>query len=323
MAVTTSHQDMQLSGPQKAAALLLAMGKENARRVTEHFSQDEMARVVEAAQSLPGLSIGQVARLLSEFGENYERSGISVGADDFASLLGDKKQNNAPVTSETGSGEGEVLEPDPESVKAFFETEPPAMCAVLLGELRDEMAAGILSELEPDKRNQIVGAFLTRQALDPELEGPLRKSMMSLVSGQVNESEDNAQVEKTVSLITFLEQEDGEAMLSAIESTDPALAAEIRKMIFRFSDVDKLEAKDIAQLADRLETDDIVAALSGAPDAITEALMAPLSQRNRRIVESELGRGGISEERTEAARRKIAGTAVTLAKDGVITLPAG
>ena len=113
------------------------------------------------------------------------------------------------------------------------------------------------------------------------------------------------------------------AMLEAIEKTDPALAAEIRRMIFRFTDVDKLEAKDIAQLADKLETDDIVAALFGAPENISEALMAPLSQRNRRVVESELGRGGISEERSETARRKIAGIAVTLAKNGVITLPAG
>lgn len=323
MTVTTSPQDMQLSGPQKAAALLLAMGKENARRVTEHFSQEEMANVVEAAKSLPGLSIGQVTRLLSEFGENYERSGISVGADDFASLLGDRDQTSPTVTEENSSSTEESLEPDPESVKAFFETEPPAMCAVLLGELRDDMAAGVLGELEADKRNEIVNAFLARQPLDPELEGPLRRSMISLVAGQTNESEDNAQVEKTVSLITFLQQEDGEAMLAAIESADPALAAEIRRMIFRFTDVDKLEAKDIAQLADKLETDDIVAALSGAPDSITEALMAPLSQRNRRVVESELGRGGISEERSEASRRKIAGIAVTLAKNGVITLPAG
>ena len=322
MAVT-SQQDMQLSGPQKAAALLLAMGKENARRVTEHFSQEEMARVVEAAKGLPGLSIGQVSRLLSEFGENYERSGISVGAADFASLLGNRDKGNAPVAKESGPAGSESLEPDPESVKLFFETEPPAMCAVLLGELNDEMAARILGELEAGKRNQIVNAFLTRQPLDPELEGPLRRSMVSLVAGQANESEDNAQVEKTVSLITFLEQEDGEAMLAAIESTDPALAAEIRKMIFRFTDVDKLEARDIAQLADKLETDDIVAALSGAPESITEALMAPLSQRNRRIVESELGRGGVSEEKSDAARRKIAGLAVTLAKSGVITLPAG
>lgn len=323
MAATTSQQDLRLSGPQKAAALLLAMGKDNARRVTEHFNQDEMAAVVAAAKSLPGLSIGQVARLLSEFGENYERSGISVGADDFASLLGDKDQPSTPKTGDGGTGEAEVLEPDPESVKAFFENEPPAMCAVLLGELRDEMAASVLGELDADKRNRIVAAFLTRTQLEPELEGPLRKSMISLVAGQTTESEDNAQVEKTVSLITFLQQEDGEAMLAAIEGTDPALAAEIRKMIFRFSDVNKLEAKDIALLADKLETDDIVAALSGAPDDITEALMAPLSQRNRRIVESELGRGGISEERTETARRKIAGTAVTLAKDGVIELPSG
>ena len=170
---------------------------------------------------------------------------------------------------------------------------------------------------------QVLFYHLTRQPLDPEFEGPLRRSMMNLVSSQGRQSEGNAQMEKTVSLITFLEQEDGEAMLSSIESTDPVLAAEIRKMIFRFSDVDKLEAKDIAQLADKLETDDIVAALFGAPEAIAEALMAPLSQRNRRIVESELGRGGISEERTEAARRKIAGTAVSLAKNGVIVLPAG
>ena len=314
-----NHGDNQhrLNGPQKAAALMLAMGKENARKVSEHFSSDEMRLLVDAAKKLPGLSVHDVSSLLDEFEQNFERSGISVGASDFESLFTPRKNDG----EEQGSAGEERIVIDVATALKFFEGEPAMMSAVLISELDDEVAAQALKELEPEKRSEIMNAFLIRRQLDPELEAALKASILDVVAADAGVGETSEQIEKTVSVITFMDEDDGEALLAAIEAQDPQTAAAIRRSIFRFADIALLDSKAIAKVVDKLETDDITAALSGADAAILEAIMTPLSQRNRKIVESELARGGISAEKTDVARRKIAGIVIGLAKDGVLALP--
>ena len=79
------------------------------------------------------------------------------------------------------------------------------------------------------------------------------------------------------------------------------------------------EARSI--LFDGVESDDIVHALGDASDDMKESILDVLSQRNRRMVESELARGPASQEKIDEAQRKIAGLTLTLAKDGKLSLP--
>lgn len=306
-----------LDGPQKAAALLLAMGHKNALRITEFLSPEEMQVVVGAAQGLPGLSVEDVSGILSEFKENFEISGITAGAKDLASLLDTK----APVETKPSEDKGNKFVPDAASVTRFFETEPPMMCAVLLTEIDDQVTAAALKELGEERRCEIVNAFLSRKPLSPELDRELKQRIVEVLSGQKTDDKGNEQVTRMVSVITLLEEEESKKLLESIAKKQPALAAEIERSIFRFADIVNLEVEDIAKVVDLLETDVIVAALTGAEEGLQELVKGTLSQRSRKMVESEMARGGIAEEKVEIARRKVASAVISLANDGKLKLP--
>lgn len=314
-----------LSGAQKVVTLLLAMGKDSAKKITEHFSPDELQKLVNATKSLPGIDVETVDGVLREFGRYYEKSGLVSASDELMEILGLRQgtQNGSESNDEAEEGEQgeEKVEIEADAVREFFETEPVVMSAILLGALDDNLAGKALGQLEEKKRNDILGAFLTRQLLSEEQEENLKTEMLAIVANYGGSDEMSSEMQKAVSLMTYFDDEAVESILASISGDDPGIAGQIRKSIFRFSQITELEEEAIAILVDRLETDDITACLTGANSAIVEAILKPLSQRNRRVVEAELSRNAIGEEMADTARKKVASIAIALAKEGKLALP--
>ena len=78
-----AHGDRDLSGPEKAAALLLMMDKPPAGRLLKQFDQSDLRAVARAAAGLGAIPATTLDRIVEEFA-----AGFSVGAD----LLGDAGQ---------------------------------------------------------------------------------------------------------------------------------------------------------------------------------------------------------------------------------------
>ena len=60
----------QLNGTEKAAALLLVMGKESAGKLAGFFSPEELNRLSDTAHRLKTLNIDTINGLVREFGKN-------------------------------------------------------------------------------------------------------------------------------------------------------------------------------------------------------------------------------------------------------------
>ncbi|NEU34447.1 hypothetical protein GN156_27740, partial [bacterium LRH843] len=84
---------------------------------------------------------------------------------------------------------------------------------------------------------------------------------------------DAPQVEKAAHLMNFFGEDVAEDLLGHISGQNPELANQIRKQIFRFPMVQELAKEHRARLFDTVESDDVVAALTGAEDAIKESVL--------------------------------------------------
>lgn len=310
-----------MSGAQKAAAVLLAMGRENAERLSGYFSPEELQAMVDVASNLPGLDASDISGLVSELGRNYERNAVQGRSGELSKLLESIRSKDGESPTPTAKKADAVPEPDEEAIAEFFEREPPVYSAILLDALKDELSAKILGEAEASTRNQILGAYLNRKRLDPETESQIALDLMELVCNVKKDPGKTPQIEKTAGLMNFFSEEASDELLSFIGGLDPELATQIRSQVFRFNMVTELERPHLALLFDGVESDDVVASLSGAEDALKEAVLDVLSQRTKRMVEAELTRGGISDEKTQKARRRVSAMAINLAKAGKITLP--
>lgn len=314
-----------LSGAQKAAAFLMVLGKDAAVKVGEHFTKEELQIIVAAADQLPSVNTNTVDTLVKEFDENYLSIGLLVEPDSLSSVLGTASVEK----SKTSKGGGAPVSSDPETlinnlddemVLEFFQSEPPMISALLLDALGQEKAADILNKLDNELRNQVFTNYMNRKELSPAMESMLAADLLELV--QAAEADDSAaeSVEKAASMINFLPEEISESLVEFIKEQDPGLANSISKALFRFPMIEFLDKPTRAKIMDGVDASDVAKALVDAEDGLKDNVLEVMSQRNRRMIESELALGA-KEEEIESARKTIASHVLKLVKAGDIILP--
>jgi len=319
----SGETEVQLQGAEKAAAILFAMGKDSALKLAEFFSGDELKQLNDAANRLKKLNYETIDNVVKEFGENYVKHGAFAEADDLSDILGDFKSSDT-IMSDDDDGDvrfGSIKLPKVEEIKNFVEDEPAIIGAFLLGTLKDEMAAKILTQVESTKRNQIFKAYLDRKILNPKIEELAKFNLLNLIK-QLNKGDGSEEkIAGAAGMINCFPEATSDELVGFIEGDNPDVAARIKKFIFKFSAITKLDKESRSKLFDEVESEEIVKALGGVDAELKESILEVLSQRNRRLVESELTRGNSSKEEIEVVQRKIAARALNLAKEGKIILP--
>ena len=315
-----------LNGAEKAAALLFAMGKDAAVKLADFFSREELNRLNEAANNLRKLDYETIDTVVREFRENYITQGAFADADSLDEILEDitsnsdaEEENAKAAAASAALAVGDI--PPLEHLQAFVESEPPLIAVFLLGTLDNELAAQVLSGLEPELRNSIFKAYLERKTFDPEIEAQIKSNLFVLIKEMNRGDGSEEKIEAAAGIINFFPEEAGDEVVGFIENNDPAIAAIIKKSIFKFSSIDQLTKPARSLLMDGIEAEDIVKALTESKPELQESILEVLSQRNRRMVEAELARSTTAPEEIQAVQRKIAGRALALSKEGKIELP--
>ena len=320
------NQELTLFGAEKAAALLLVMGKDQALMLADFFSRKEMSLITEAASRLNSLDVETVENLVSDFGKEYVGNGMFADPDNlseffknFTSEL-DQSNDQEGSQSDIASSLSEAGLPDFEYIKEFIENESLLMSSFFVGTLNDELAAKLLSELEPDLRKKIFKKYLDQKTLSPKFKTLFKTELINLIVEQNTSDGSEEKIEEAARIINFFSEETGDDLVNFIESDDPDIAAIIKKSLFKFSSIVELSKPARSIIFDGIETDDIVKALGISDDKLKESVLETLSQRNRRMVESEMARSQATKDEIEACQRKIAGVALSLSKEGKISL---
>src|SRR5215469_878299 len=131
------------NGAEKAATLLLAMGKPLAARLLKRFDHMELRQITRAAAQLGAVSTDALERLVEEFTENFtagadllgnasEAEQLLIGAlppEEAADILSD-------VLGSSNSSLWERLASTPEAaIAAYIEREHPQTAAFILAKL--------------------------------------------------------------------------------------------------------------------------------------------------------------------------------------------
>ena len=327
-----------LNGAQKAAALMLVMGKDTAVKMAEYFSEEELETIYEAANSLPELAYEDIDSLTDEFRGDFFNTTLFTSPDAVSELFAQMRNGNAMSPAETlaereangkkGSGgmngaNGITFEgPDVETIKAFFESERPLLSAFLLNKLDTDVASSALDLLEAEQRNKIIGSLLNRKELDPETEAAVAKQLAGILAPVLEEEAGERQeIETAAMLINQISSGAASDLVSYIVEKDAAIGSMVQKRLFRFENIELLTKEDRAKIFDAVESEDIVSALFETPDGLKDTILEVLSQRNRRMVEAELARQKPKEEDVIASRKKITVLVLNLAREDLIILP--
>ena len=308
-----AYAERDFSGPEKAAALLLMMGKPPAARILKQFDPPELRSVARAAAGLgavpPSRSTGwsrnswrasRPARTSSATPARREAcSPTPLPPDEIANIL------------DPGAGEAEPddawrsLAQAPESaIIALLIAERPATAAYILSKLDPAVAASVVAALPRDRRNAALCGMVAPLAAPPLAARLVEEAVLAALKAA---SKAPAAARRALAHRDHHQRpRSGKGgRCQCAPSTSPAEGRRgLRGMLFGFNDLPRLSERARALLFDRASIDIVVMALRGTDAEFRDVVLSSMPSRGRRLVEGELNSTAYAPPQEIAKARK-------------------
>jgi flagellar motor switch protein FliG len=319
-----------LAGPQRAAALLLAMDRPTAQALLRRFTPEEIREVTVAAARLGSLPHAALDELVERFQQEFvEASGLHGDEAQARELVSsaatpDLVASYLEQASETGPidvWKGVAGLPE-KFLAAFLADEHPLIVTYILSRLDSQLTSRLVAALPRAMRNMALVKLMAPPPIAAEALAALERSLRDvLLGGATGGSADEARA-RMADIINGLEPADADDVMKALEAARPQDARAVRSLLFSFLDLPRLSQRGRALLFDKLTTDLVVMALRGAEAEFREASLSAMAARSRRLVESELASPSNAKPADIAkARREVVKIVLSMAQKGELDLP--
>lgn len=326
-------QAVTLTQSQKAAVILVAMGKPSAGRLLKFFKQDELKALIDAARLLHTIPQAQLEDVVAEFEAEFtEGAGLMDSADSIDTILtetlSEEEVNllmgrNAPKSVEAEEVWLELEKLEPAGLVEILSGEHPQVVAVILAGIAPGVAAKVLVTLDKAMRAAVLSRMTTSGDLPPMARKLIEKRLGELLRSMRSGQNAAAGLSRVATLLNELDKAQADEVIREMEMAGASDIDAIRAQLFSFEEVVELSQKARVALFDGLPSDLVTLALRGAPADLTEAVLSALGQRTRRMIEAELSAAGedVAEDDVQQARKRISATAVRLSQKGGFDLP--
>ncbi|MEQ8824497.1 MAG: FliG C-terminal domain-containing protein [Filomicrobium sp.] len=319
----------ELSGAERATALLLAMGKPLADKIVKQFDASELKIVARSAAGLGSVEPPVVDKIIDDLVESLQLGADLVGTSAHAEQLiaGNISDEEAvEILADVKGGSTKAVWPrlskTPEiNVAQFLAKEHPQVGAYVLSKVSPEMAAAIVGQMPAQMRNELMRRMLTIKPVTEEAATILEETLATnLLSGVTRSSGPNLQA-RLADILNKLDKSQMDEVLTSLEDYRPKEAAVVKGLLFTFEDIVKLSPEARSRLFDEASTEQTVLALKGAATEIVDVALAAVSARAKRMIEQELSGGAPALKKDILkAQRQIADLALEMADRGLIEL---
>lgn len=329
LAMNSAGSQRALRGPEKVAALLLAMGKPLAGRLLKHFDVDELKQITRSVAELGVVPVPTVEMLVEDFAGQFMRGADLRGSPNEVEQLLDgalSPEEIADVMSDVTGNSNEAiwerLSSVPESVIAnFLGKEHPQTVAFIMSKVSPTCAAKVMGQLPRDLRNEVMRRMLTIAPVNEPAVRLIQAQLQEDLLSNVSRRSGNEQNVRIANILNKLERDQMDDVMQSLAATRPKAAEVLRGLMFTFDDIIKLQPRARSVLFDKIPTELVVLALKGTDSVFRDSILSSLAARARRIVDSELSNGGpVLQRDVLKARRMIADTALELSANGEIDL---
>lgn len=320
-----------LSPPDKAAAVLLAMGRPVAGRLLKYFTQAELQAIIQSAQRLRQIPPQELLDLINEFEDLFtEGAGLMDNAkaiegileegltpDEVDGLLGRRAAFQAYETSIWDQLESA----DPAFVAKYLINEHPQTIAYMLSMIPSSAGAKVLMEMPERRRADILNRTVNLKEVSPKAAQVIENRVIEMLR-DLNAERNSTGTVKAAELMNELDKNQVETLLDSLEALSKEAVEKVRPRIFLFEDLLAMPQRSRVMLFNDIAGDVITMALRGAPIDVREAVLSSIGARQRRMIESDLSAPdtGATPRTIGIARRSIAQEAIRLAAAGQIKL---
>jgi flagellar motor switch protein FliG len=320
-----------LSQADKAAAVLLAMGKGVAGKLLKYFTQAELQTIIASAQTLRTIPPDELTELVNEFEDLFtEGAGLMDNAKAIESILEEgltPEEVDGLLGRRTAFQAYEasiwdrLQDADPDFIARFLMREHPQTVAYILSMLPSSFGAKVLLKLPESRRADIMNRTVNLKNVSPKAAQIIENRVHDLIA-EIEAEKNSTGSAKVAELMNELEKTEVDTLLTSLESISKESVNKVRPKIFLFEDLLVMPQRSRVLLLNDISGEILTMALRGASAEIKECVLASISPRSRRMIESDLqaGTAGINPREIAIARRAVAQEAIRLANAGQIQL---
>ncbi|MBQ4132400.1 MAG: flagellar motor switch protein FliG [Desulfovibrionaceae bacterium] len=324
----------QLSGPQKTAVLLLAMGDKFTSEIFKRMERAEITQISKAIMDLDSVPKEVVEEVLREF--HYAMvtgQDILTGGEDTVKrvLLKNLDPDTAKyIIDELDLELGptpfrELGNVSPRILSQILRNEHPQTLALILGHMPAEQAAVLLTSLPAGVRTEILMRLANLEPVPEDMLLEVDKVLQSqLIAMGGKEGKKVGGIPAVAEILNSVDRATEEEVLSEIEEESAQMAEDIRNLMFVFEDIKGLDDRSIREMLKEVSNDDLILALKGASSDLQELFFNNMSERAATMIREDLeimGPTRLSD--VESAQQNIVRTVRRLEAEGRIAISRG
>lgn len=319
----------KMTGIEKAAVLMLALGKEHGAPLWAEFTDEETRDLSIAMAQLGPVPPKAVEYLFVEFATEVSSMASCHGSYEtterllMAVLPPDKvKQIMEDIRGPNGRTMWDKLANVPEVVLAnYLKNEHPQTVAVILSKMKSEHAARVLTALPSDSAIEVVNRTLKMETVASDVLSNIEATLRSEFISNLSRTQRADPHESMAEVFNAFDRSTEEKLLTELEARNPESAEKIRALMFTFDDLAKMTPTNIQILLRKADKNVLTLALKGATEATRDIFYSNLSERARKMLKDDIASlGPVRLRDVEDSQQKLVKQAKQLAEEGEIEL---
>lgn len=321
-----------LTGVEKAAIFLLALGEENSASVFEHMDDEEIMEVSQTMANLGRVSSNVVERLFIDFAEQMSSTSSLIGTMDsterlLSKVLGEDKVNSImeEIRGPAGRTMWEKLGNVNEEILAnFLQKEYPQTVAVVLSKVSTEHAAKVLALLPDNFALEVIHRMLRMESVQKDILEDVERTLRTEFMTNLAKTQRRDSHELMADIFNSMDRAAESKFMDQLENSLPDSAERIRSLMFTFDDLTKLDTTGIQTLVRAVDKDRLPVALKGATDTIKDLFFSNMSERAAKIMKEDMAAmGPVRLKDVEEAQQYVVSVAKDLEGRGEIIISSG
>lgn len=325
----TADDLRSISGPEKAAILLLALGEEHGPAVWEKLDDEEIKEVSQVMSNLGSVNPNLTEKLLIDFVSNMSGTGSLMGSFDATERLLNRFLEGDQVGSvmeeirgPAGRTMWDKLANVNETVLAnYLKNEYPQTVAVIMSKIRPEHAARVLSSLPEDFSLEVVARMLRMETVNRDILDKIEQTLRTEFMSNLARTTRRDSHELMAEIFNNFDRQTEGRFLSTLEERNRDSAERIRALMFTFEDLNQLDPASVQTVLRKFDKNKLGLALKGASDGLRDMFFSNMSERAGKLLREDMETmGPVRLKDVDEAQMEMVNNAKELAAAGEIML---
>ena len=320
---------LKLTGREKAAVLMLAVGEEKTRKLFGMMHEDEIRDVSFAMAQLGTVRASEVEALCAEFVHGIGGPSALVGSLETTERLLQStlpKERAAQIMEEIRGPIGRTMWDKlgnvNEAVLAnYLRNEYPQTVAVILTKVKPDHAGRVLSLLPDNFAIEVVMRMLRMESVQKDVLEGVERTLRSEFMSSLAQSARRDSYEVMAEIFNSLDRQTESRFVGALEERNREIADRIKALMFTFEDLRRLSGPNLQILLRSVDKEKLPLALKGASDDMRNLVFGNLSERAGRMLQEEIAAlGPVKLRDVDDAQAAMVAMAKQLAASGEIEI---